>query len=103
MIPYLYGNFKKEQMEEYKKKLHDKLFWCLLYAEPQIREQFGNVDVDKYFYFLLLEIDGLNRILEYPKELVEIQSIVHEAKTLIQNENFEYMSYRKLVLDSHSR
>lgn len=103
MIPYQFGEFKEEQMEEYKKKLHDKMYFLLLYVDPKTKDTFDEKpNVDKYFHFLLCELDGLNRLFDYPKEVVEMMSILRHAKQMLKWDNFYYPYYRKLVLDAHS-
>ena len=103
MIPYEFGEFKEEQMEEYKKKLHNKMYFLLLYVDPETKDSFEEqIDVDKYFYFLLCELDGLNRLLNYPKEVIEMMSILRYAKHVLHKEDFQYRGYRKLILDAHS-
>lgn len=47
-------------------------------------------------------IDGLNTLLSYPVEIISIMSILQAALNETREENFNYQSYRKLVLDAHS-
>ena len=45
----IYGHFDDTQFEEYKEKLHKEMFWLLLYKDPKTKEEFKNVDFEKYF------------------------------------------------------
>lgn len=97
----IYGHFDDNQFENYKVKLHKDLFWLLLYKDPKTKDEFKNVDFDKYFINLMLRIDGLNEILFYPIEIVTIMSLLQAAWNESQQEDFNYQSYRKLILDAH--
>ena len=97
----IYGHFDDKQFEDYKVKLHKDLFWLLLYKDPKTKAEF-NVDFDKYFINLMLRIDGLNEILSYPVEIITIMSLLQAAwDEAHQDEDFDYQSYRKLILDAH--
>ncbi len=97
----IYGHFDDKQFEDYKVKLHKDLFWLLLYKDPKTKDEF-NVDFDKYFINLMLRIDGLNEILSYPVEIITIMSLLQAAwDEAHQDEDFDYQSYRKLILDAH--
>ena len=97
----IYGHFDDKQFEDYKVKFHKDLFWLLLYKDPKTKDEF-NVDFDKYFINLMLRIDGLNEILSYPVEIITIMSLLQAAwDEAHQDEDFDYQSYRKLILDAH--
>ena len=97
----IYGHFDDKQFEDYKVKLHKDLFWLLLYKDPKTKDEF-NVDFDKYFINLMLRIDGLNEILSYPVEIITIMSLLQAAwDEAHQDEDFDYQSYRKLILDAY--
>lgn len=48
------------------------------------------------------KIDGLNRLLFYPTEIVEIMADLEAALAECEKPTFDYREYRKLVLDAHS-
>ena len=98
----IYGHFDDEQMENYKVKLHKELFWLLIYKDPKTREEYLNVDFNKYFDGLMRRIDGLNELLFYPVEIVSIMSLLEAALIESKKVDFDYQAYRKLVLDAHS-
>ena len=97
-----YGNFTTEQLLEYKKKLHDKLFWLLLYKDPNTKDEFGEVDFDRYFDLLMKELNGLGDLLLRPTGLVEMLSILEAALAESKKTQFNYRTYRKFVLDAHN-
>lgn len=98
----IYGEITTEQFDEYKEKLHKKLFWLLLYKDPKTCEDYSYVNVDRYFTTLMKEITGLSKILSNPSEIIEILSLLQAANNEAQLEDFDYGSYRKFVLDAHT-
>lgn len=98
----IYGSFDKDQFERFKTKLHKELFWLLLYKDPKTKEQYQNVNFEKYFDGLMRKINGLNELLFYPVEIVSIMSLLQAAFQETREEPFNYPIYRKLILDAHS-
>ena len=101
-MKHLYGYFTDKQMENYKVKLHKELFWLLIYQDPETKDEYPNVDFNKYFDGLMRKIDGLNKLLFYPTEIVSIMSLLEAALIESEKVDFDYKTYRKLVLDAHS-
>lgn len=104
MIKHKYGEFTEEQLNAYKKKLHKKMFWLLLYKDPKTKDSYPEMDgknFKKYFEFLMKEIAGLNELLNSPSEIIEILSLLMAAWLEVLKEEFDYQSYRKLILDAH--
>ena len=97
-----YGNFSNEQMENFKVKLHKELFWLLIYKDPETKEDYSNVNFEKYFTGLMKKINGLNSLLFYPSEIVSIMSLLEAALMETQEIDFDYKIYRKLILDAHN-
>lgn len=105
MINHKYGSFTDEQFAEYKKQLHKKLFWLLIYKDPQTKDQFPNVNqenYEQYFVHIMYEIDGINSLLFYPYEICTMMSVLETALHETRKENFDYKTYRKLILDAHA-
>ena len=102
MVMYKYGAYDDIQFASYKKKLHGLLYWLLLYKDPKTKDQFSNVNYDKYFNNLMKRIDGFNRLMNYPKEIVEIDNLLESAFIETQKDNFNYKEYRKFVLDAEA-
>ena len=101
-MDYLYGQFTEEQISSFKKQLHSKVHWLLLYKDPMTKDEYPNVNFNKYFVSLMLEIDGLNALLLYPPEIVEMECVLQSAYIQTKQDNFNYHTYRKLILDAHS-
>ena len=97
-----YGDLNEEQLNGYREKLHKKLFWLLLYKDPETKEDFNYVDFDSYFSTLMKELNGLNTILFHPAGLPELLSVLQAAYDESAKQPFNYRVYRKLVLDSHA-
>lgn len=97
-----YGYFSNEQMEKYKVKLHKELFWLLVYKDPDKKDEYVNVDFNKYFMGTMKRIMGLNRLLFYPPEIVSILCLLEAALIETEQVEFDYNSYRKFVLDAHT-
>lgn len=101
-MKHKYGAFPSNQFEEYKVKLHKDLFYLLLYKDPKTSEQFAGVNFEKYFVGLMQKINGLNALLFYPKEIVEMMTLLEAAYMMTVQDDFNYCLYRKLVLDAHN-
>lgn len=97
----IYGAIDAQQFESYKKQLHKKIFWLLIYKDPTTREEYSYVDFDKYFEYLMKEIVGLNDIQSSPPEQIRLMSMLRAAYNETLNDTFDYQAYRKLILDSH--
>lgn len=101
-MQHLYGSFSDQQIKEYKIKMHKEMFWLLLYKDPKTKDQFKNTNYEKYFIGLMKKLDGLNTLLFCPVEIVSISSLLQAAYNETKKEEFDYQSYRKLILDAHS-
>lgn len=101
-MKYLYGTFDATQFKEFKTKLHNKMFWLLLYQDPKTKESFKDVDFKQYFINLMKEIDALNELLFYPEPIVEICCKLQAAYSETCKNDFNYVGYRKLILDAHA-
>lgn len=97
-----YGEFEPEQFDEYKRKLHAKMFWLLIYKDPATCKNYTDIHFDKYFQSLLKEINGLNDVLLCPPELIEVMSLLRAAYNESLRDPLDYAAYRKLVLDAHN-
>lgn len=98
----LYGNISDKQLAEYKKKLHSKMFWLLLYKDPKSTEQYSYVDYDQYFNNLMREINGFADIIDQHAGMLELMSLLQAAYNETKNSPFDYHTYRKFILDAHN-
>lgn len=97
-----YGTFDAKQFKDYKTQLHKKLFWLLLYQDPKTKDQYPSVNIQKYFKGLMYELDGLNHLLFYPKEMITLCSKLEKARTMCASPTFDWEEYRCLILDAHT-
>lgn len=103
MIPHKYGKFNVTQVDEYKEKLHTKIHWLLLYKDPNVTiDNADGVDFQQYYYLLLKEISGLNSLLKYPVEVVELLTVLQTARKETYKDPFNFSLFRKFILDAHS-
>ena len=72
-MKYLYGTFTSSQMEDFKKKLHKKLFWLLLYKDPDTQEKYSHVNFDNYFK--VSQSNKIKKLLKCEDELIDGKSI----------------------------
>lgn len=101
MYPHKYGEFADMQISDITKYLRKRIFFLLLYAEDmESKTNFPNVDLKQANTSLLWRISGLNKLLGEPKELVTVLSLLEEANNIIDNQNFDFVKYRKLILDA---
>lgn len=100
-MKYLYGELDGVQVERYKKKLHSKIHWLLLYKDPEFKGRF-DVDYDEYFDSLMVAINGLNKLLFYPTVIVDLLTTLESAYLETKRPELNYKMYRKLVLDAHN-
>lgn len=101
-MTYKYGQFSAEQIHETKESLRKRIFFLLLLVDKKTASNYKGVDVIKAFESLLIEFGGLNEMLGYPAELVSIMSLINAAKLEYQSSDFNWQTYRKLILDAGS-
>lgn len=102
MITTEYGSFNDAQVEEYIRSLHKKVHWLLIYKDPEVKDQYPNANYDKYFEFLMKEMNGCNVLFRYPVAMVQVMSMLEAARLETQQADFDFKSYRKLILDAQN-
>lgn len=95
-----YGDYSSTQISSVKKTIQKSIFYLLLYVDPQTRGQYPGIDVNEAFKSLQFRINGLNSILLEPPELVETMGYLESAQRIFNDVNFDFASYRKLILDA---
>ncbi len=103
MLKHTYGAFKTEQVKDTKEALRKQIFFLLLLADPATKGQYPDVDIKRAFDNLMYRIDGFNSLLSYPTEIVDILSILEEARKKLEETEFDFDTYRKLILDAGAR
>ena len=102
-MEYKYGDFSAKQIGDIKTTIRKKIYFLLLLKDPETKDNYKNVDAADAFTGLLYEIDGFNSLMSYPSEIVEVQSLLEEARKCLQDEVFCFEKYRKLLLDSGAK
>lgn len=100
MVKYKYGKFTKEQISETKETMRKQIFFLLLLADPSTKGQYPDIDIKHAFDGLMYKIDGFNKLLLYPSEIVELLSVLEEARGELEQSELNFEKYRKLVLDA---
>lgn len=90
------------KLKNIRKNYTKKCFGFFYIRIQKTKDEFKNVDFEKYFINLMKKIDGLNTLLFYPVEIVAIMSLLQAALNETRSDDFNYRSYRKLILDAHS-
>lgn len=103
-----YGTFSSKQIEQTKYGLRKRIFFLLMLADPENEAEYKqqNFDVQEVFDNLMLYMDGLNSLLEYPSCFVTALGMLEEARIIYSNtdggfatRNQEsFKQYRSLVL-----
>ena len=96
----LYGEFTQEQISQTKKSLRGSIFFLLLCVDPKTSWEYKDVDVNKCFNGLLLKMGGMNELLLCQPELVTTMSLLQAALIEFNNPEFNFGTYRKLILDA---
>lgn len=90
-----YGEFSQEQVHEYKKQLHSKIHWLLIYKEQ------GYPQLDQYFSSIQIQISGLSQLINSP-HFITLMTLIESARSENASPDCDYGKYRKIVLDAHS-
>ena len=101
-MKHKYGNFTKIQMLSTKRSIRKQIFFLLLCADPNTRDNYTHIDVNDAFKGLLYKLDGFNSILGEPQELVDTISLLEEALIKYNEPNFNFKIYRRLILNAGS-
>ena len=99
-MQHLYGEFTRNQIIQTKKSLRGSIFFLLLCVDNKTSHEYKEVDVNKCFKGLLLKLGGLNELLMNQPELVMVMSLLQAAMNEYNNPEFEFKTYRKLILDA---
>lgn len=75
--------------------MHSWVHFLLIYAEQK-------TDIlDNYFDIIQTRLNGLNELLQYPSQLIEIMNLVESARLEFNSSEYRHAKYRKLILDIH--
>ena len=99
-MKHLYGEFTQNQISLTKKSLRGSIFFLLLCVDKKTAYEYKEVDVNKCLKGLLLKIGGMNQLFMEPPELVTVMSLLQAAMIEYNNPEFDFKTYRKLILDA---
>lgn len=99
-IKHKYGSFSIMQFNKYKNRMRKKIFWLIIYTDPETNEPYKDVDVITYHKHIMEQISGLSSLLFYSSKIVDILCTLEIALSVLEKEEFDFQSYRKLVLDA---
>lgn len=97
-----YGSYSSTQIHSIKLSIRKSIFFLLLYVDPATRQSYPNIDVADAFRNLQYKLNGLNDILLEQPELICTMSLLESALNEYQSECFDWLKYRKLILDAGS-
>lgn len=91
-----YGEFTDEQFAEFKKKLHSKVHWFLIYKEhPEY------ACLDDYFENTLRYFCSLNNLLNDNPDIIELLTVLQIARDEAAKADCDFRLYRKNVFEAH--
>lgn len=93
-MKYKYGKFTQNQLIGYKKILHNKIHWLLIYEESSYP------GLTKYIVSLQKHIAALAELIDSP-QIIYLANII-ESILMEYNGTHNHNDYRKLVFDAHS-
>lgn len=89
-----FGNLPAIQWDNYKISLSKAVFLPLPFYEEKYEK------LDEYFDSLLLQIYGLNQVLDYNEKVIEVAALLEGARIESKKENCNDKVYRKAILDA---
>ena len=94
----LYGKISEQQLSEFKKRLHNKIHWLLVYKE----EESYDVNFDAYFEELMKYIGEAGEVLRQDAIALEILTTLRMAYRETIKDTFSHYRYRHYVLEAHN-
>lgn len=94
----LYGKITLEQLDDFKKKLHSKIHWLLIYKES---DEF-TVNYDAYYTELMRYINRAGEVLRQDAITLEILTTLSMAYEETTRDEFDHGRYRRYVLEAHN-
>jgi hypothetical protein len=92
-----YGTFSDEQFEQFKKKLHSKVHWLLLYKEK------GNCDFyEKYFTDTMKYFNSLNTVLANNEKVIDVLVVLQIAFDEVHKKDFDFKAFKKEIFEAHN-
>lgn len=92
-----YASFTDEQFDEFKKRLHSKIHWLLIYKEEKKDDVLRG-----YFDNLMQYVGGLNELLEHNAQVVELLTTLQVALDEFNKDECDFKAYRKDIFEAHN-
>ena len=92
-----YCNFTTEQFDEFKKRLHSKIHWLLVYKEADDCDFFFT-----YFDGVMKYIGGLNELLEHNALIIDLLTTLQVALNESKQKDCNFKLFRKNILEAHN-
>ena len=101
---YLYGKFTKKQITEAVRAMHNDIHKLLLYKDKNIEEQVFEDDEAFLIFFknVLYKFGGTKTLFNNNGYMVTLMSTLQAAYDEVTSDHFDYVSYRRAILDSHN-
>ena len=94
----LYGKISLDQLDDFKRKLHSKIHWLLIYKES---DDF-TIDYDAYYTELMRYIGSAGEVLRQDAVALEILTMLTMAYGETTKDEFNHSRYRRYVLEAHN-
>lgn len=91
-----YGTFKDEQFQDFKKKLHSKIHFLLVYKEEE------NPILLNYFDTVMRYISGLNEVLDNNSIVIDLLVTLQVAFDESKKINCNFKIFRKNIFEAHN-
>lgn len=91
-----YGQIPDTQFNDYKQHLHSLVHWFLVYADTD------DPALPGYFEKVQYKLIGLNELLGYPEQILEIMNLLESARLEYMKPKRNHKLYRRTILDMHS-
>ena len=94
----LYGNISTEQLTDFKRWLHSKIHWLLVYKES---EDF-NVNLNDYFLEVMKLIGSAGEVLKQDSVSLQILTLLNRAYAEAMSDEYNHDRYRHYILEAHN-
>lgn len=91
-----YCNFKPGQLEDFKKRLHSKIHWLLVYKEADDCDFFFD-----YFQSVLDYVGGLNDLLDNSSCVINLLITLQVALNEAKKKDCNFKLFRKNIFEAH--
>lgn len=89
-----FGKVPQIQWDNYKVSLAKAVFLPLPFYEDNYEQ------LEEYFDSLLLQLYGLNELLQYHEDVITVITLLEGARRELHKEDFNIKIYRKSILDA---